>query len=228
MQEVRTREMLLAAMFPFIGLSLLNTFYRAPLYAAHPAWFWLADAVQFVLVPVACYWLLLRPARIGWADVGLRAGPDRFVPSKDRPAELVFAVTMFIGAYWPVDFAIWAWTWQYSEPSVVQQALPSSWSGKLLVACYLSAGAAVVEEVMYRALPWLYLRQVVSQRWRRTLYIYLTTIVFALAHSEQGIGGMMGCAWFGWLAARLYLRQGTLWPCVLGHFVVDMLVFGPW
>jgi hypothetical protein len=67
------REALLLAIFPFLALSLLNHFYKAPLYAAGPAWLWAADAVQFVLVPTACWLLVLRPAAVTLPELGMES-----------------------------------------------------------------------------------------------------------------------------------------------------------
>jgi membrane protease YdiL (CAAX protease family) len=98
----------------------------------------------------------------------------------------------------------------------------------LLVAVYMSATAAVVEEVAYRALPWLYFREAMAPRWRRTVYVVVTSVVFAAVHSEQGPAGVLATFWFGVVAARMYTKFGSLWTVILGHFLFDMVVFGPW
>jgi hypothetical protein len=225
-QDLRARQMMLFALLPFVSLSLLNGFYK-PALAVYPLWYWFADAVHFVGVPAACYFLLLRPAGIGGAELGLRITPDRMAPH--RSGAWIFGAVLLVAAYWPVEAFIRALTWHYAMPSELFQMLPTASGGRLLVAIYLSASAALMEEVVFRALPWLYLGRVVVRGPRvRIAYVLVTATVFALCHSEQGLGGMLSCLWFGWLTARLYLKHGNLWPCVLGHFAVDLLIFGPW
>jgi membrane protease YdiL (CAAX protease family) len=123
----------------------------------------------------------------------------------------------------------WRIGWQYADAQATYDAIPKGmFVPHLLVATYMSASAAVVEEIAYRALPWLYFREAMAPRWRRTAYVWVTSAVFAACHSEQGPGGVIAAFWFGVVAARLYTRFGSLWPVILGHFVFDMIVFGPW
>jgi membrane protease YdiL (CAAX protease family) len=217
------REALLGSIFPFAALALLNGFYKQPLYLAGPAWYWLADVVQFVLVPALCAWFLLRPAGIDARALGL--GPDRHATRVSLQSVLFVAVCLVLVS-WPVLRVCHAVAAKYADdlPSV----LPVAWGPRLLVATYMAATAAIAEELVFRALPWLYLREVLSARWRTPVYLLTTTVVFALIHSEQGPGGMVGAAWFGLLAAVFYRKLGSLWPPVLAHFALDMIFLGPW
>jgi membrane protease YdiL (CAAX protease family) len=215
------QQAILAAGFPVVALSALNHFYQVPLYRLHPAWYWLADAMQFVVLPAAAAWFLLRPAGIGWKDLGL--GRDR------EPWSLLFAALLLVMATWPVYAVAERTFWAYAPAdNVMTQSLSRDGAAKWLVPIYLAATAAIVEEVVYRALPWMYLQAVLAPRWRRAGYTLGSSLVFALVHSEQGPGGMLGAFWFGLVAAGLYLKVRSLWPLVLGHFAFDMIEFGPW
>lgn len=217
------RQLLLAALFPFVALSLLNHFYNAPLLAWHPGWFWAADIVQWVLVPVACYALLLRPARIAPAEVGLQIASDRV----GMAWRTLFTVILLVTFSWPVCEISWRVGCEYSDPLVIHRAMPAGRAAHWFVAIYLSVAAAWVEEVAYRALPWLYLHDKVPARWRDAVYVLLTSLLFAAAHSEQGPGGMFAAWWFGLLTAWHYARRRNLWPLILAHFILDMIAFAP-
>lgn len=212
------REALLAAMLPAAALSLLNGFYKGPLFAAGPAWYWLADVAQFVIVPLACWWFLLRPAGIEARALGLQAAPSR--RRVDRGTLLFFSF-LIVAVTWPIMFFFSRIGWHYAD--VLPPIMPAGWPARALLVVYMAASAALVEEVVFRALPWLYLCEAMGERWRVPLYLLASTTVFALCHAEQGPAGVAAAAWFGLVAAGGYLRLGSLWPPVLAHFVVDLL-----
>ncbi len=226
--DARTRQLLLAAMTPHIAMALLNGFYKPTLHAMGPTWYWLADAAQFVLVPLACAVFLLRPAGIQLADVGLRISRGRHAFTWDDPVAMVFVAGLLLAMTWPIGKLIWHFGWAYADPLLTAHVLPMAFGPRLLAAVYAAATAALVEELMFRALPWLYLRRRWPGQSHRAAYVIGSAVVFGLAHAEQGIAGILATTWFGLVAARTYLKHGTLWPCVLGHFAYDLIAFGPW
>jgi membrane protease YdiL (CAAX protease family) len=217
------RQALLGAIFPFAALALLNGFYKLPLHRVGPAWYWLADVLQFVAVPLLCAWFVLRPAGIDWRALGLQ--PERHAKRVSR-GTLLFTAAFILLITWPMARVAFAFGWQYADE--LPQVLPAAWWPRVLVAAYMAVSAALVEEVAFRALPWLYVREVVAPRWRRAVYLVGSTLFFALIHVEQGPAGVISAGWFGWMAAVFYLRLGSLWPAVLAHFALDFLIFGPW
>lgn len=219
------QEALLAAFSTVVGLALANYFYKAPLYRLHPIWFWTVDAVEFIAAPALAV-LVLRRAGVTLADCGL--AHERHRAAGNDWGFVLFVAFILATATWPVFRVAGLIFWRYAGDFSMQHALPAGAALKLVVAVYLSATAALVEEVAYRALPWLYFRDAVPPRWRHLGYVLGTSVVFAVAHSEQGPGGVIGAFWFGMVAALIYGRTRNLWPLVVGHFAVDMLVFGPW
>ena len=220
---IARRQALLTAIFPVAALSLLNGFYKLPLHRIGPAWYWLADAFQFVLVPILCAWFVLRPAGIDGRALGLQR--ERYALHASWGAAL-FAAFAVVLVTWPVCRIASGYGWQYADE--LPQVLPAAWAPRLLVAFYMAVTAALVEEVAFRALPWLYVREVLAPRWRKPVYLVGSTFLFAMIHAEQGPAGVLAAGWFGWLAAVIYLRYGTLWPALLAHFTLDFLIFGPW
>jgi hypothetical protein len=226
--RVLTRpEAVLAALFPFVALSLLNHFYKAWVFDLGPAWFWLADAVQYLVAPAAGWYFFLRPAGVKPSDYGLKYGRN----SHDRHGGIAFTLfiaLLLVAAYWPIHTVANALLAKFSGNFQDVNPKSGTYFASLIVALYMSATAALVEEGVWRGLSWLYLSAVLPLRWRRFWYVLITATVFAIAHSEQGPGGVMAAFWFGVLAAGLYLKLKTLWPVVLGHFITDLLIFGPW
>ncbi|MCG2594028.1 CPBP family intramembrane metalloprotease [Ramlibacter sp. XY19] len=221
------RQALLAAIFPFAALALLNGFYKLPLHRVGPAWYWAADALQFVLVPVICVWWLLRPAGVDAQALGLGLGLRRGRHGRQEDwASLLFVAVVIFAITWPIVFMARRFGWEYAD--VLPDILPTAWGARLLVAVYMAVTAALVEEVAFRALPWLYVREVLAERWRAPVYLVGSTFLFALIHAEQGPAGMISSGWFGFVAAAYYLRLRSLWPPVLAHFAVDLWAFGPW
>ena len=221
------QEALLIAIFPFLALSLLNHFYGKWLVNLHPGMFWLADLAQFLVAPWIGWWFGLRPLKLAQQDYGLVLPGNRHLP-KDSIGFLLFCALLLVGACWPIFVIADAALWQYSPERAIGRAMPTGFALNVLVALYLSATAALVEEVVCRALPWLYFSTAVAPRWRKLGYVSATSVAVALMHSEQGPAGMIASRWFGLVAASMYAKLRTLWPLVLGHFLIDFLIFGPW
>jgi membrane protease YdiL (CAAX protease family) len=218
------REAVLLALFPFVAVSLLNHHYAAYLHGVAPAYFWYADVAHFLLLPVLAWVLVLRPAGIGAADCGLSLS-DKALQRTKAPTLLV--ALLVAAVTWPAFSIASASFWQYADPFSIGRVLPAQALAKLGVAIYMSATAAFVEEVAYRALPWLWFSCAVSHRWRSVAYVATTSLIFAAVHSEQGPGGVLASFWFGLVAALVYVRLRKLWPLVLAHFATDLFIFGP-
>src|SRR6185436_12249447 len=124
--------------------------------------------------------------------------PDRLA-ARVSWGGLVFTAALLVLMTWPVMRVTSAYGWQYADE--LPQVLPAAWGPRLLVAMYMAASAALVEEVVFRALPWLYVREVVAPRWRTTVYLVASTALFAMIHAEQGPAGIIAAAWFGAVAA---------------------------
>ncbi|HYW57577.1 MAG TPA: CPBP family intramembrane glutamic endopeptidase [Polaromonas sp.] len=217
----------MAASFPFMALSLANHFYKPWLFQLAPTWFWVADFAQFFVAPMVGWYFFLRPTGVRMQDCGLPLGSKESA-RRDGIGFTLFVAALLVAAYWPMHVVTKVWFSQFNSNFQDVQGMPASYFPKLLVAFYMSATAALVEEVIWRGLGWMYLSAVLPLRHRRVGYVLITAIVFSIAHSEQGVGGVISAFWFGLLAAGIYVKLRTLWPIVLGHFIADMLIFGPW
>jgi len=218
---------ILLAVFPSVVLGLLNTFWSAPLYKISPPLFWLADTTQWLLVPFLVWLLVLRPHKISFLDIGFRP-----LTNKNKPLESFglgeFALTLFVLAfsYFLVDRIAHTLLARHDGSSFGYGiAVASLVNLKYIAVIYLAVTAAVVEEVVFRGLPWLYLSKGDSGTIRKIIYVAFTSIIFAATHSEQGLAGMISTFAYGVAAATLFLRTQNLYPVVFSHFVIDVFSF---
>jgi membrane protease YdiL (CAAX protease family) len=218
-------ELLLAAILPSIALGLLNALYLPALARTSPPLYWTADVFQFVVVPAAAFWLLtvrggLHPREFGFG---------RMSADGASPARVLAIVLLVTALYWlsyepakAIARALFP-TPEASVPFV--DVLPHSQPWRWLTVLYASATAAVVEEAVFRSVPWLYF----STRLRAPVvpYVLSTALLFALIHSEQGLPAVIAAGVLGVVAATLYTRIRNVWPFVIAHFMVGVWSY-PW
>lgn len=83
----------------------------------------------------------------------------------------------------------------------------------------LAASAGICEEFLYRG----FALNVLSAMTGSVAYgVVLSCIAFGFGHAYQGRPGMIGATITGLLYAGVYLATGSLYPCMLGHFMQDI------
>ena len=83
----------------------------------------------------------------------------------------------------------------------------------------LAASAGICEEFLYRG----YALNILGSLTGSVLYgVVLSCIAFGFGHAYQGRPGMIGATITGFLYAGVYLATGSLYPCMLGHFMQDI------
>lgn len=205
------------AVLPTAALLSANGLYLGAAHRASPSLFWLLDALQFFVVPLASVWALWRVAGVGPRAYGL--GPLGDPGSGLRSlAMYALVVSVFVSGYGLARLATlylpWGWP---ASAFVYSEALPRHPPAALAVLGYLSLSGALVEEVMYRGLPALCLP--------RGLYPLVSAGAFSLIHWESGTREVLATFLLGLALAALYARLRNLWPFVAGHAVTDMLGF---
>jgi len=83
----------------------------------------------------------------------------------------------------------------------------------------LSVTAGVVEEIVFRGFVLWYLSAFMPL-WSA---VVVSSAAFGLAHSYQGVGGMLRTGIAGLVFAVFYVLTGSIWLPVLGHVIVDVL-----
>jgi membrane protease YdiL (CAAX protease family) len=99
---------------------------------------------------------------------------------------------------------------------IVVPQTPVDWGWFVPVA----ASAALCEEFLYRGYA---LTQIAALTGSVTAGVVLSSIAFGLGHAYQGRIGMAGTALTGLLYAGLFVVCGSLVPCMIAHFLQDIV-----
>lgn len=223
LQNTDRRTLILFCASLPIALGLLNGYYLKSLHDFDPAAFWAADLGQYVFVPLLLAVILVKYVRIQAVELGFRSKPQ-WRSSSDHAVEILFICLMCWASYSPVKAVVSMYLPAHGNEFGHWSAIPQSFVLKLLVVGYYAASAALIEEVAYRALPWLYLSQFNNMRWKFSIYIVTTSLIFAAAHWEQGLQGVIAAFTFGFTTALLYSQFKNLWPLVIAHFATNCVV----
>ena len=84
----------------------------------------------------------------------------------------------------------------------------------------LSPTAGILEEIVFRGFLFLMFLQFNPDPWNAALW---TSVLFAMGHAYQGLGGILATGVMGYTAAASVIYTGTLWPAIIAHTVYDML-----
>jgi membrane protease YdiL (CAAX protease family) len=212
------------ALAPMLLHSLADGLYKAPLHDWSVAAFWFADIAKFVLVPGAILWGLARFAGIRPRDYGLRW------PGTPEERERLLGGTLFACfVLVPLFFAVQQLLWlvgYYAMPAFGYEAtLPDERFLRWLVIGYYALTAGVVEEIVFRGLPWTWVEHFGDTPATRSAWVVVTSAVFALVHWENGGPALLATGAYGVGAALLYLKLRNLWPLVVAHVVTDVISF---
>lgn len=202
------------ALIPSVLLAFTNGWYGPYLNGKSPGLFWAADAIQFLVVPVATMAFLTRYARVRPRDYGFRP------PEKHESFFEFVGITLFVTAiYWlldgPCEKLILAVFGRTEAGALFVVAVPQTQPWHFLFVLYASVTAGLLEEPIYRSLPWLYLSRI--GRAPVTIYCIGTSLMFGLVHWEQGLGPAIAAGVVGLGAAALYPKIGNIWPFVIAH-----------
>lgn len=106
------------------------------------------------------------------------------------------------------------------ETPLLAQLLPETGREKLLF-FFLSLSAGVGEELAYRGFLIPALTYSLGSVWGAAI---LSSLLFGLLHAYQGWLGMVRTALLGLVLATSFILSGTLWPAILAHAILDVLV----
>jgi membrane protease YdiL (CAAX protease family) len=220
---------ILLALFPLITLGLVNGLYFPQLAISNHGLYWALDVLQFVVVPALAYRLLLKYG-VQPKDYGLRGlavvGSRNFAIGSswpDRIGLIVFVSFIYWLTFEVAKALLYPFFWEGISPVTFSEALPEGefWHWLLIVYAALTAG--LIEEPVFRSLPWLYC----SRRFRspQRPYVLISSLLFGLVHWEQGTLVIIAAGFLGYVAALLYISIRNVWPFVIAHFLTDMWCF---
>ncbi len=222
MATVLPRHVFLVSLLPPMG-ALLNGFYNGPLYRLAPPLFWLADIALFVIAPISIVYWLARVANIRPRHYGLNV--LSFGGMESLATSLIFAFVL-VAASEIARYIGWVFTWRwYVEPDFSYGAVAPNGMLRPLFTVYLALTAGLMESVFYIGLPWYLWRNHFGLAHRRRTFLWLSALVFAAAHWEQGAHNAIGAFAFGLVACLLYWKVNDLWPVVGAHVITDLFFF---
>lgn len=208
---------------PFFLLALVNGFYNPGLIDLSLVGFWIVEAVHYLFLPLAILLVLYRSAGVNPRDYGLVAA-DKMFPLWKMAGAGVFIGVLLLIAYnstWRIVYYNFGGDDQlFSYGQIVPEGI---W--RLPVVLYLALTAGIVEEVMYRGLPWFVISNIGTGATYKLIYVLLSSIVFSAVHWEQGLAGLTASFIFGLIAALTYLKLKNLWPLIFAHSLIDIYYF---
>jgi len=165
----------------------------------------------FILVAI---WLVLRRTGARYADIGL--GKDDITWSN-----ALSGVIFFAGA-WAVILVLRAAIQKsgYIPEKDFLYILPHT-PGEKMVWIFLSLGAAFSEEICFRGFVVSRLRIVTGSWWPAAV---LSSAAFSMGHLYQGLAGLTLTFVYGLLFVGLYVARKSVFPCIVAHFLQDVLV----
>lgn len=202
---------------------LTSGFFRRDLYALSPALYWVFDFLKFVVVPAAAALVLakrygLRPRHYGLRGIAEHETWGHFI-----------GLTIFLALILALTYyATWHIAWRLLRPEAAlpfYQEINPKGLLRIPVTLYMGVTAGVVEEVLFRGLPLLYLERRFPNSLPRKPYILGTALLFGLVHWGDGPHQVLATFAFGVLAAALYLRLRDLWPLITAHAIIDIYTF---
>ncbi len=168
-------------------------------------------------------WISLRLRHMRWRDVGLRR-PDRWLPT------IGLALLVGIG-YQVLDILIISPLLQQLTGKPVDLSMFSSFHGNLIllvISLVVSwTEAAFIEEMFFRGYLFNRITDLIgNRRFGVIVALISTSVLFGIAHSYQGISGMVDTFLAGLVLGLLYLyARRNLWLSILTHGVIDTLGF---
>jgi membrane protease YdiL (CAAX protease family) len=105
-------------------------------------------------------------------------------------------------------------------PGEISLLIPTDTAGRVVwVAVSFTAGFC--EETAFRGYLMTRLRLLGKlQNW--VIPALVSSLVFGVCHAYQGMPGFIVISTYGFLFALLYIRTGTIWPCVIAHALQDL------
>lgn len=155
---------------------------------------------------------------IGWEEFGLMG---MGLLSFNNTEVLAWTVGLILAAFILLGgFLVLRRALGIQEAPFLAQLLPKTGREKV-VFVFLSFSAGLGEELAYRGFLVPALVAVFGSVWAAVL---LSSIVFGILHAYQGWLGMVRTALLGMVLATSFILTGSLWPAIIAHAMLDVLV----
>jgi len=174
---------------------------------------------QWVLAAIGA--LVVFVAWPGWSDIGL--APVAASVFLEWTLLLVLVSVAGLGFILLLEQRGW---WP-KEPEMVRLLMPATGREMLWAVLGLATTAGLCEEFLYRG---LLLAEAAARFHSMAWGVVVSSVAFGLAHSYQGLNGMVRAGLLGALLAWPVVCLGSLYPSMAAHFLIDavaLLWLGP-
>ncbi len=185
------------------------------------SWLWIASAVALMV--------------LGWRSLFTISPAPTEIPWLLEHAWVRYLVIAILIAFflltilWPVGIALWKKLTKRPRKYGTSDALksldyffPRTW-GERRGFAFLCITAGICEEALYRGFLLHYLH-VLPFALNLTLALVVAALIFGLAHLYQGVSGVVGTTFFGFLIGLLFLLTGSLLLPMIFHAATDLRV----
>jgi len=101
----------------------------------------------------------------------------------------------------------------------VRAVIPAD-RGQWIAFVPVAASAGICEEFLYRGYALTIIASITGSMLAGVVF---SSIAFGLGHAYQGRAGIAGTTITGLVYAAVFLATGSLYPCMFGHFVQDVV-----
>jgi membrane protease YdiL (CAAX protease family) len=220
----RQRAQLSALLSLGIAPYYLNGLYNAPLAEHGREWFWAAELVTWIVLPIIVLGTAIRLGLLPIESLGLHTR----LRGRSRPGIVLVLVVIVPFVFLRLDLWVAQWArmtlppgWP-TPPFNYRDALPppgpdTGW-WRLLALLHFCVSAGLVEELYYRAA----FDRLFPRGWLPAIaYVITSSIVFTGAHWEGGLPNLAEALTIGLAAATLFRATQNLWPLVIAHIAID-------
>ena len=203
---------------------MVNGWVNAKIYT-NPALFWGFELFSWVVLPCIIFGYLFKFQHLTWDDLGLHSKINH-----KKNIELLFFLCLFAVLFtYQLDkicnrIAV-AFVGNIPEYFTYHSIQPNILILKWLSTLYFALSAGIVEELYYRGFLYKIIK---SASHTSLLYLLISPAIFAIAHWEQGMDGVIASYIFGIFTSLFYLKFKNLWPLIFGHIVTDYFWFSAW
>jgi membrane protease YdiL (CAAX protease family) len=139
-----------------------------------------------------------------------------------KPIHLAWAVAFLLAS----NLILAGLAWLLAQiglpmPGEIGLMVPTTLPGKIVwVAVSFTAGFC--EEIAFRGYLMTRLRLLLKcKTW--IIPTAISAVTFGVCHAYQGWPGLIVISAYGLLFSLLYIRTGSLWPCIIAHFFQDFM-----
>ncbi|MGY2613863.1 CPBP family intramembrane glutamic endopeptidase [Bacillus pretiosus] len=113
---------------------------------------------------------------------------------------------------------------KYTEKQMsdVSEMLPNNYR-EIILWIFICITAGVTEELLFRSFMMNYLSQLFPALSIIGVLV-ISSIIFGLAHFYQGWKGIVGTTILGFMLGRVYVATGSIYPSIIIHMLIDLLV----